>query len=246
MKRKVRLAVLGIGILFLLADTKYRFIKAGLDRWAIRRVQFLVQESEEFKNRWLGVGVIQYPSDLMAYSDLICQIRPEVIIETGTNYGGLAVFFATLLEKVNPKGTVITVDISSEKWLGTTTSGTVNPELLAKIVFIQGDSVSEATIEKIRKLAGDKKGLVILDSLHTREHVLKEMKLYSRFVAPNSYLIVNDTHLEIMGIAEHGSGNGPLTAVRQFLESNSQFAIDLEYPRSVISCAPSGFLKRIK
>src|SRR5262249_14878964 len=88
-----------------------------------------------------------------------------------------------------------------------------------------------------------KRGLVLLDSLHTREHVLKELKLYSSFVSPGSYIIVNDTHLEIMNFMDAGSG--PMQAVRDFLKTTKEFTIDPDLPGTIISCALSGFLKRI-
>jgi cephalosporin hydroxylase len=96
--------------------------------------------------------------------------------------------------------------------------------------------------------------LVILDSSHARDHVLRELQRFSRFVRPGSYVIVNDTHLEVIRairenlftrILHPGSGLGPLTAVRHFLETNKQFEVDHSLPRSYISCAPSGFLKRV-
>jgi cephalosporin hydroxylase len=89
--------------------------------------------------------------------------------------------------------------------------------------------------------------LVILDSSHSRDHVFRELQKYSRFVGPASYVIVNDTHLEVIGailenlftrILHPSSGLGPLTAVSQFLETNKQFEVDHTLPRSYISCAP--------
>jgi len=86
----------------------------------------------------MGVGVIQYPSDLITYAELVYQIRPEVIIETGTNYGGLAVFFATVLEGINPHVKIITVDIDSQKWDREVSEGRITPKLQERIVFVRG------------------------------------------------------------------------------------------------------------
>ena len=84
---KNRLAVYVAGAVICLMVALYRHLQPVVDHFAIRRVQQLVQTREEFKHRWMGVGVIQYPSDLITYAELVYQIRPEVIIETGTNYG---------------------------------------------------------------------------------------------------------------------------------------------------------------
>jgi cephalosporin hydroxylase len=85
--------------------------------------------------------------------------------------------------------------------------------------------------------------LVILDSLHTREHVREELRLYAPLVSPGSYLVVNDTQLE--GWYEAGVRAGPLSAVRDFLAGNPPFAIDRSLNRYTISCAHDGFLKRL-
>ena len=238
--------LLALGIAILLLELKTQIFHDALNAWAIRRVQTLVQEREEFKNHWLGVGVIQYPSDLLGYAELINETRPEAIIETGTNYGGLAIFLATLLQNLDPNARVITVDIDSDRWEGTKNARKLPDGLLSKITFLQGDSVSNTILEQVKNLVGGRRAMVILDSLHTSEHVLKELNLYSQFVAPNSFLIVNDTHLEHLRMMGPGEGIGPLTAVHKFLQSNSSFVVDSRYPRSIISCAPSGFLKRVR
>jgi cephalosporin hydroxylase len=247
MNRRSRLTLYIVGILVcsVLVSIKYRGCRT-LDDLAINRVRRLAQSREEFKHRWLGVGVIQYPSDLITYAEILYKSRPEVIIETGTNYGGLAVYFATLMEHINPATKILTVDIDSANWHNELAEGRITPRMLERIVFIEGDSVSDQTIAQMKQHANGKRGLVLLDSLHTREHVLKELQLYSQFVAPDSYLIVNDTHFEVLDLMGHGAGKGPLSAVRDFLESNSEFVIDANLPGTLVSCSPSGFLKRVR
>ena len=245
MKRKVRFGLYSIGIVVFGSIALYHTFEPVLDRLAIRRVQHLAQDREEFKNRWLGVGVIQYPSDLITYAQLLYQIKPEVIVETGTNYGGLAVYFATLMEQINPEAKVLTVDIDSEKWDKEVAEGRITPRMLERIVFIKGDSVSEGVLHEVLRHANGKRGLVLLDSLHSKEHVLKELNLYSKFVAEGSYLIVNDTHLEVLGIMGPDK-EGALSAVQEFLKSTNEFVMDPSFPGTIISCSPSGFLKRNK
>jgi cephalosporin hydroxylase len=115
--------------------------------------------------------------------------------------------------------------------------------MLDRIVFVKGDSISNRVISKIREYTGSRRGLVMLDFLHAREHVLKELKLYSSFVLRGSCIIVNDTHLEMMSIMDAGSG--PMRAIKNFLEATKEFTIDPDLRGAVVSCAPSGFLTRI-
>lgn len=243
MARRTRFILYLVGICSAALVILARDLEPAFDKLAIERVRYLAQAREEFKNRWLGVGVIQYPSDLITYASLLYKVRPEVIIETGTNYGGLAVYFATVMENINPNAKIITVDIDSSKWDQEVAEGRITSKMLERIVFVKGDSVSDPVINKIREYTKGKRGLVLLDSLHTREHVLKELKLYSPFVSAGSYIIVNDTHLEMMNIMDAGSG--PMKAVKDFLEATTEFTIDPDLPGTIISCAPSGFLKRI-
>ena len=157
MNRKFRLGIYCLGIVVFGSISLYHASGPLVDRLAIRRVQHLAQERVEFKNRWLGVGVIQYPSDLLAYAQLLYQTKPEVIIETGTNYGGLAVYFATLMEQINPEATIITVDIDSEKWDKEVAEGRITQRMLKQIVFIKGDSVSEQVVHEVQKHANGKR-----------------------------------------------------------------------------------------
>ena len=243
MSRRTRLILYLLGICVAATVILARELEPAFDKLAIERVQYLAQARQEFKNRWLGVGVIQYPSDLITYANLLYKVKPEVVIESGTNYGGLSVFFSTVMENINPSAKIVTVDIDSSKWDQEVAAGRITPKMLERIVFVKGDSVSTAVIDRIRELTQGKRGLVLLDSLHTSEHVLKELELYSPFVSPGSYIIVNDTHLEMMKFMDMGSG--PLRAVKDFLKENKEFTIDPDLPGTIISCAPSGFLRRI-
>ena len=138
-------------------------------------------------------------------------------------------------------------------WRETVASRKVPDDLLQRITFFESDSVSDELMKNLYNITAGKKTLVILDSLHTAVHVLRELQLYSKMVTPGSYLIVNDTHLEGIGwirqnlwnqIFHPELGIGPLTAVHQFMSTTSDFVIDPTLPKSYISCSPSGFLKR--
>ncbi len=194
------------------------------------------------KTKWLGVESVQYPTDNWAVQEMISEIKPDFIVETGTAYGGTALFYATVLEKVNPNGKVITVDI--ELKVEEANKFKIFQE---RVEVIKGDSVSAEVVDAIGKRVKNCKVLVSLDSLHTKEHVLKELNLYSKFVSVDSYIVVNDTSWS----GRRNSmffikGGGPREAVEEFLKNNKNFKIDRSREKYFITQYPSGYLKRIK
>jgi cephalosporin hydroxylase len=210
------------------------------------RMRQLAQQELEWKNTWYGVHCMQYPNDLMLYQELIQRLEPDVIIETGTPYGGNTLFLATVLEPVNPSGRVVTVDLEGDRWRETLAGLKLRQKdrLLERIHFIEGSSTAPEVLEQVKaRIPPGSRVLVILDWLHTREHVLEELRLYGPLVSPDSYVVVNDTQLE--GWYEAGVRAGPMSAVKEFLAENPQFTIDRAMNRFPISCAPDGFLKRL-
>jgi len=192
------------------------------------------------KTTWLGVSIIQNPCDMWAMQEIITEIKPDFIIETGTFRGGSAIFFASILQNVNKDGRVITVDIidNIEK--------ASKYELFQDYVeFIKGDSVSKEVIDKIAKrIEGALKVIVTLDSDHRKGHVLKELKLYSQFVSLNSYLIVQDTNLDGWGIRKNFEG--PMGALKDFLKTNKNFIPDHSREKFLFTWFPEGYLRRIR
>jgi cephalosporin hydroxylase len=202
-------------------------------------------EADRLKTTFLGIASLQYPTDNWIMQEIIAEMRPDFIVEMGTNAGGTALFYATILEKVNDKGKVITVDVVDH-----------DPRVLTfpiwkeRVEYIHGSSVSGEVFERIRSRVQGTRVLVTLDSLHTKEHVLKEMKLYSQLVSPNSYLIVQDTQLMghpiPLSIYNHEGKEGPWEAVEEFMKTNNNFAIDHSRERFLLTANPSGFLRRVK
>ncbi|MFC1851062.1 CmcI family methyltransferase [candidate division CSSED10-310 bacterium] len=189
---------------------------------------------------WLGISARQNPCDMWTMQEIITQVKPDFIIETGTLFGGSSLFFAMLLEKLNKKGKVITVDIlprieEASKW----------DVFKERVIVITGDSVSAEVINKIAKLVKGHTALVTLDSMHSKDHVLKELKLYSKFVTVNSYLIVQDTNLNGHPVfPDHGPG--PMEAVLEFMKNNEDFQIDRIRERHLLTYFPKGYLKRVR
>ena len=195
---------------------------------------------------WLGRPVIQFPQDMMAIQELIWSIKPDVVIETGVAHGGSILFSASMLELVGGEGYVIGIDIDIRKHNRTEIEA--HP-LSRRVKLIEGSSVDDAVVSQVREMVGEgKKVLVILDSNHTHEHVLRELELFSPFVREGRYLVVYDTLIEdmpvdLVGDRPWGPGNNPKTAVWEFLETNKRFKIDKDLEAKLsITVAPDGYL----
>ncbi|MCY8939154.1 CmcI family methyltransferase [Peribacillus frigoritolerans] len=185
--------------------------------------------------KWLGTPIAKLPLDLFLYQEMIYEIKPDVIIESGTFSGGSALFFASMLDLVN-NGKVMSIDISPQPNLP------VHP----RITYLNASSTAKKTLETVTNFInpGDKV-MVNLDSDHTKDHVLNELKLYSQLVTVGSYLIVEDTNINGNPVYPD-FGPGPMEAVDEFLQDNDQFIIDEDKHKFLLSFHPRGFLKKIK
>ena len=199
---------------------------------------------------WLGRPIIQYPQDMIAMQEIIWHVKPDLIIETGIAHGGSLIFYASILELIGGEGEVLGIDIDIRE------HNKVEIEkhpMYKRIDMIEGSSIDEDIAKQVHDFAKDKKRiLVLLDSMHTHDHVLKELQLYSPLVTKGSYLVVFDTIIEDMpeDFFPHrpwGKGNNPKTAVEEFLKPNDRFVIDKEIENKLlITIAPDGYLKCIK
>ncbi|NDG70339.1 MAG: cephalosporin hydroxylase [Proteobacteria bacterium] len=212
---------------------------------------------------WLGRPIIQYPQDMVAMQELIWEIKPDLIIETGIAHGGSLVFSASLLaildlcEAIGEKKSIdpsqsnrkvlgIDIDIRSHN-----RSAIEAHPMASRIQMIQGSSISREIIDQVHSIAAQySKILVCLDSNHTHEHVLEELKAYAPLVTKGSYCVVFDTIVEelpkeMFPDRPWGPGNNPKTAVCEFLKIHPEFEIDKSIDNKLlISVAPDGFLKR--
>lgn len=204
---------------------------------------------------FLGLPVLQYSSDLIVMQELIYAIRPDYIIETGIAFGGSLVFYASILHALG-HGMVIGIDIDIRKH---TRQALANHPLSRRIMTIQGSSTSKEVVKQLQYMTGtnyDKlKILVILDSMHTEAHVLKELELYAPMVSVGSYIVVQDTAIELYGHLDKnqdrpwGKGNNPHSAVMKFLktELGKDFVIDKDVEtRALITGAIDGWLRRVR
>ena len=198
---------------------------------------------------WLGRPIIQYPQDVMALQEIIWKVQPDLIVETGIAHGGSLIFSASMLELLGKGGQVLGIDVDIRAH---NRAAIESHPLARRIRMIEGSSLDERVVAQARAAAAGKSSvLVVLDSNHTHEHVLKELQLYSPLVTPGSYLIVLDTVVEDMPKSffpdrPWGPGDNPRTAVRAFLGTTRRFAVDEEIENKLLlTTAPGGYLKCI-
>lgn len=186
--------------------------------------------NEHFNNTWFGIPTWQNPLDVWVTQEIFQEVKPDIVIEAGTNFGGSAVLWSALLEHIHPSGRVITIDIENRAQ-----EARAHPLAKERVQFIVASSTAPETLAQIAPVVEGKKVLLILDSLHTREHVFEELKLYSGFVPRGSYIIVQDT-----------LGTGAGEAVQDFVAISDDFEIDLSRNRYLLSNNLNGFLKRVR
>src|SRR3989344_3729069 len=185
---------------------------------------------------WFGTQTIKYPTDMWIYQEIINEIKPNIIIETGSYKGGSALFLAHMLDILDNDGVVISIDIEKR-----------DKPHHERIRYVYGDSISDETISNLRniiQLTPEPKIMVILDSDHTKNHVKKELNIYSKFVSENSYLIVEDTNINGHPVLKN-FGPGPWEAVQEFILNNKEFIIDKSKEKFMLTANPSGFLKKV-
>ncbi len=235
----------------------------------IRYSQLWMELSSKYKYSynfsWLGRPIIQYPQDLVATQELIWRVKPDLIIECGIAHGGSLVYYASLLalldvfdsmascDKAKPveiKRKVLGVDIDIRRH----NRIAIDAHPLRKWVeMIEGSSISAEVISSVKEFSKNyNRIMVCLDSNHTHDHVLSELKAYAPLVSKDSYCVVFDTIVDDMAADAFpdrpwGRGNNPKTAVHEFLKTNDEFSIDRSIDHKLlISVAPEGYLQRIR
>ena len=201
---------------------------------------------------WFGVPIIQLPADIMATQEVIWQVKPDVIIETGVARGGSVLFMASLLEMMG-NGTVIGVDIDIRAH---NRAAIEDHPMSGRVQLVEGPSTHPDTLARVRALIPEgARVMVVLDSDHSRAHVLDECRAYGELVTEGSYLVVADTLLGHMTPEEapqdrskHWSvGDEPLAAVHDYLAETDRFEPDAAINgKLVLSSSPGGYLKCVR
>ncbi len=182
---------------------------------------------------WLGTKVRKCPTDLWTYQEILSELRPDLLVETGTKYGGSARFFASVMDLLD-HGEVVTVDIV----------GNERRPAHPRVTYLTGSSTDPAILDEVARRAGGKATvLVCLDSDHSAEHVAAELRAYARFVTPGSYLVVEDTNVNGHPVSP-GWGPGPMEALDAWLPEAPEFEIDPTRERYLLTYQPRGWLRR--
>lgn len=183
---------------------------------------------------WLGVPLWKNPLDLWVYQEIIFEVKPALIIETGTYRGGSALYFASLCDLIG-RGEVVTIDVMGRK----------NRPEHPRIEYVKSSSLDDAVLADIAARCASAGGpvLVVLDSDHHMEHVVKELDAYHGFVTPGSYLIVEDTNINGHPVNPF-FGAGPMEAVEAFLPRHPEFEVDAKREKYMVTHNPKGYLRR--
>jgi cephalosporin hydroxylase len=208
---------------------------------------------------WLGRPIIQFPQDIVALQEIIWANKPDLIIETGIAHGGSLILSASVLalldlidqengEEFRASRKVIGIDIDIREH---NKRAILGHPLASRIEMFEGSSIAPEIVDSVRKVAQNySRIMVILDSNHTHDHVLQELKLYNNFVTSGQYLIVFDTVIENFPADTYFDrpwdvGNNPKTAVKEFLKMSSDFYLDETIENKLlITVAPNGYLVR--
>lgn len=220
------------------------------DQLIVDQFHQLYYGSQEWdRMTWLGVRTLKCPLDLWIYQEILYETRPEWIIECGTFKGGSALYLATVLDQIG-RGMILTIDCND--------THTDRPKH-RRIEYLCGLSTETATVERVRRevatcgepgklLWQDPPVMVILDSDHSKAHVLRELEAYAPMVTPGQYLIVEDTNINGRPVSA-GAGPGPAEAVEEFLISEIGkglgFEVDQAREKFFMSFNPGGYLRRV-
>jgi cephalosporin hydroxylase len=203
---------------------------------------------------WLGRPIIQLPDDLIRIQEVICQLKPDVIVEIGVAHGGSLVFYASLMA-VMGHGRVVGIDIDIRPH----NRQAIGSHLLGdRIVLIEGDSISPKTFDRVSAEIGAARSvMVVLDGNHSRDHVLTELRLYSRLVTVGSYIVAADGIMDQLAGAPRTQPdwewNNPRRAVLDFVAENHDFEIrEPTWPFNEgivgrrVTYWPDGYVKRVR
>ena len=248
-------------------DVRTRVRKNAVDACLVAGMEAFLHSSltaqYSYNFTWQGRPIIQYPQDMVAMQELIWQVKPDLIIETGIAHGGSLIFSASMLAQLDiceaiEAGVSINPQESRRKVLGIDIDIRAHNRaaieahpMATRIQMIQGSSIAPDVVARVRTIASHhSQVLVCLDSSHTHDHVLAELNAYAPLVSQGSYCVVFDTVVEDMPESMFpdrpwGPGNNPKTAVVEYLKTHPEFEIDRSIQHKLlITVAPDGYLKR--
>ena len=223
---------------------------ADRDLQALSRVwvREITPHKYAYNFRWMGRPIIQFPQDMIAMQEIVWATRPDLIIEAGIAHGGSILYYASLLQLLG-HGEVLGIDID----IRAHNRAAIEAHPMAhRVRLLEGSSIAPETIAAVHAMARGKRCLVVLDSNHTHDHVLAELRAYAPLVCEGGYCVVMDTIVDDMPASffpdrPWGPGDNPKTAVRQYLTETADFTIDERMDaKLLLTVAPSGYLRRVR
>jgi cephalosporin hydroxylase len=189
---------------------------------------------------WLGARALKLPLDLWVYQEILYETRPDLIIETGTAFGGSALYLASVCDLLGT-GRVLSIDLSEAGHIKYPSSE--ERPRHPRIRYLHGSSTNPAIVDEVKREAKNaQRTMVVLDSDHSEQHVYAELKAYAPLVSIGGYLVVEDTHVG----GDWGKPFGPGKAVQTFLEEDSRFEVDPAREKFLITFNHNGYLKRVR
>lgn len=201
----------------------------AMDDEAKRKEMSNLLKSPVFRNKFLGISTLQNPTDAWILMEIFWDVKPDLIVEAGTFHGGSAVLWAIILEHINPEAQVITIDVEDNREQGAKDL----PIARERVTFLLGSSTAPEVVAEVHRRAKGKRVMVLLDSLHSKEHVAAELAAYSPLVPVGGYIVVQDTPLD------------SLAAIDEFLEANENFVADRRRERYPDTNSVRGYLRRV-
>lgn len=211
--------------------------------WVVEAARF----KYTYNFMWMGRPIIQLPQDLLAMQEIICDVRPSFVVETGIAHGGSTVFYASILQLLGGDGHVVAIDVDIRP---DNREALESHPLRHRFTLVEGSSTDPRVVEQVFQLTDGQGPIVVcLDSDHSHAHVLEELRRYSPLVGRGSYVIVFDTIVELFASGSFpdrrwDKGDSPMTAVDAFLAENARFAIDEDWEaRNLLTACPRGYLR---
>lgn len=244
---------LGVGIKLLLSNPKVKrllemnkcniksLLNMTIRDWLEYHFQYIHQgykyDYPELQQTWMGKITVKNPLDCWIQQEIIFRTKPDIVIELGVAFGGTSLFYAHMLDLIKKDSKVIGIDVNLDR---------VQNVNHPKIEFIKGSSTDKNLIEKLYERFKDKNVMVVADSNHEKNHVLQELRLYSKFIKQGFYFVVEDGIFSFLNLFPVPM-DGPYEAIEEFLLENDSFAIDKKFAeRYIITHCPNGYLRRVK
>lgn len=207
-------------------------------------IQILMPKLVEYKYgyqfSWRGIPIIKFPEDLIILQEIIFNLKPSLIIETGVARGGSLIFFSDILSLSKKNFKVIGLDIKIHNH---TKKAIKNYKLSSKIKLFEGNSTDNLIIMQIEKLIAKLKKqepvLLVLDSDHSQSHVLEELKIFCKILPKGSIVVVADTIIDslpgkLFKNRPWGENNNPNTAMKIFLKTNKNVIISPKWQKRLL------------